>query len=837
MQSDPHLLGNPSSSNGRSRHSVAANVGAEGPTIREIDTMLAALTEQRRLLASNERLIQLELLRRFLSRSKLAKERQLRELMQTINCINNDLAAVDAELSEFSTSPSTLSVSQHSVKDLSQTFSSIIDSQNVPSTPITTNPAIQRASASITTASSVCSSPIPSQQLPSLTTPAWGVNVVQAPLTGDVSAFIGASSRKRVHSEMDESEPLLTPPPLVEIVSDPHPHRLKQSLPDPMQRLLRSRMTRVDAHFDNLLDNYCEWRRTAQIPILHGSIPMTTNIQIPTSLSSFTPASLQSKPFISSNLISTDEPLLRGVEPFSASCKTFAESLSCISRVSSYKTLARINYADKLVSGTGSGAIAGAGSSGNGSGGPSSIVSAIEFDRDDEFFATAGVTRKVKIYEFESVVKDWTAEFGGGGNGDAHTARRKGFVTKPASGPVFVTDSLRDDPWNKSSNEANGYAQKSTDGSDNEDEDDDLMDAIPRYPILEMNGRSKISCLSWNSHYKSHLAASDYEGIVTLWDSTSGRAIQEFEEHEKRVWSVDFNTSDPLLLASGSDDCKVKIWSANQRGSVQTIESKANICSVKWNPVSDRHIAFGSADHHIHYYDLRNAASPLYILEGHKKAVSYVKFISNNEIVSASTDSTLKLWSLGASSGDATSKTMYDEVPTTLLGPITSPSVFGPLSTFIERNLTENIMQSDIFRKSAASVLSLPKTPTKHSGIMETDTPFLHGSYHLPDERPRNIRSFSGHVNEKNFVGLSVNCSGDFIACGSENNSVYTYSKNLVNPLIVHRFGNALDTVTGLEVADADPYHFVSSVCWKKKDPDVLMAANSVGGVKVMKMV
>ncbi|KAJ3232451.1 coatomer subunit alpha [Chytriomyces hyalinus] len=819
MQSDPHLLGNPSSSNGRNRHSGAAHVGAEGPTIREIDTMLAALTEQRRLLASNERLIQLELLRRFLSRSKLAKERQLRELMQTINSINSDLAAVDAELSEFSTSPSTLSVSQHLVKDLSQTFSSVIDSQNVPSTPITTNPAIQRASASITTAS----------------------------------------------SEMDESEPHVTPPPLIEIASDPHPHRLKQSLPDPMQRLLRSRMTRVDAHFDNLLENYCEWRRTAQIPILHGSIPMTTNIQIPTSLSSFTPASLQSsfttaslhsKPSISNNLISTDEPLLRGVEPFSASCKTFAESLSCISRVSSYKTLARINYADKLVSGTGSGGIAGGGSSGNGSGGPSSIVSAIEFDRDDEFFATAGVTRKVKIYEFESVVKDWTAEFGGGGNGDSHAARRKGFVTKPASGPVFVTDSLRDDPWNKSSTGANGYAQKSTDGSDNEDEDDDVVDTIPRYPILEMNGRSKISCLSWNSHFKSHLAASDYEGIVTLWDSTSGRAIQEFEEHEKRVWSVDFNTSDPLLLASGSDDCKVKIWSANQRGSVQTIESKANICSVKWNPVSERHIAFGSADHHIHYYDLRNAASPLYILEGHKKAVSYVKFISSNEIVSASTDSTLKLWSLGISSGDATSKTMYDEVPTTLLGPITSPFVFGPLSTFIERNLTENILQSDIFRKSvapgfqkldlfnrvilftrAASVLSLPKTPTKHSGLMETDTPFLHGSYHLPDERPRNIRSFSGHVNEKNFVGLSVNCSGDFIACGSENNSVYTYSKNLVNPLIVHRFGNALDTVTGLEVADADPYHFVSSVCWKKKDPDVLMAANSVGGVKVMKMV
>lgn len=29
---------------------------------------------------------------------------------------------------------------------------------------------------------------------------------------------------------------------------------------------------------------------------------------------------------------------------------------------------------------------------------------------------------------------------------------------------------------------------------------------------------------------------------------------------------------------------------------------------------------------------------------GHKKAVSYVKFLSNDELASASTDSTLRLW-------------------------------------------------------------------------------------------------------------------------------------------------------------------------------------------------
>jgi len=52
----------------------------------------------------------------------------------------------------------------------------------------------------------------------------------------------------------------------------------------------------------------------------------------------------------------------------------------------------------------------------------------------------------------------------------------------------------------------------------------------------------------------------------------------------------------------------------------------------------------GSADHHIHYYDLRNISQPLYVFRGHRKTVSYVKFLSSDELASSSTDSTLRLW-------------------------------------------------------------------------------------------------------------------------------------------------------------------------------------------------
>lgn len=302
----------------------------------------------------------------------------------------------------------------------------------------------------------------------------------------------------------------------------------------------------------------------------------------------------------------------------------------------------------------------------------SSIVSSIEFDRDSEHFATAGVTKKIKIFEYSNIIK-----------------------------PVDI-----------------------------------------HYPIREMSCRSKISCLSWNSYIKSQIASSDYEGIVCLWDAYSGQSILQFEEHEKRAWSVDFSRSDPTRLASGSDDTKVKIWSTSQRNSVATIESKANICCVRFNPEISHGIAFGSADHHIHYYDLRNTREPLYIFKGHKKAVSYVKFLNKDEVVSASTDSTLKMWNV---------------------------------STF------------------------------------------------------EHVRTFSGHANEKNFVGLSVN--EEYIACGSENNAVCTYHKALTKPILTYKFGSS-NPVTG-EESDEDSTQFVSSVCWKRNS-NILLAANSQGTIKVL---
>jgi E3 ubiquitin-protein ligase RFWD2 len=165
---------------------------------------------------------------------------------------------------------------------------------------------------------------------------------------------------------------------------------------------------------------------------------------------------------------------------------------------------------------------------------------------------------------------------------------------------------------------------------------------------------------------------------------------------------------------------------------------------VQFKPDSKFHVLFGTADHSIHYYDLRNPKEAVSLFKGHKKAVSYVKFSSENEFVSASTDSHLKMWNLNGG---------------------------------------------------------------------------------------QCVRNFTGHVNEKNFVGLESH--NGYIVTGSENNTVYLYSSNLSKPLLTYKFDDG--TPSNNPKKDENMNDFVSAVCWSNQN--YLLAANSQGIVKVLEVI
>ncbi|KAA0200276.1 hypothetical protein HAZT_HAZT000769 [Hyalella azteca] len=337
----------------------------------------------------------------------------------------------------------------------------------------------------------------------------------------------------------------------------------------------------------------------------------------------------------------------------------FGDCVSKFSKFSCLRTLATIDYAgDKFPA-------------------SSNIASSIEFDKDGEFFAVAGLTKKIRVFDYRNVIGDVV---------DIH------------------------------------------------------------YPCSEMVCDSKISCVSWSSYLKNKLASSDYDGDVTIWDAFTTQKQHVYKEHQKRCWSVDFNKMDTKLMASGSDDACVKLWHLDSERSLTSLEAKANVCCVQFNPESRYHLAFGSADHCVHYYDLRKMKEPLRLFKGHKKAVSYVKFISSNEIVSASTDSQLKVWNV---------------------------------------------------------------------------------------DKPNCVQSLQGHINDKNFVGLATD--GEYVACGSENNSLYVYYKDLPKKMISFRFDQRRFVVDP-EAREEDSTDFVSAVCWRKGS-NVLVAGNSQGIIKVLQMV
>ena len=85
---------------------------------------------------------------------------------------------------------------------------------------------------------------------------------------------------------------------------------------------------------------------------------------------------------------------------------------------------------------------------------------------------------------------------------------------------------------------------------------DNQNEERPRITRAQIKVKSKISCLSFSRKHVSHIAASDYEGVVTIWDAETSQSILKFEEHDKRgvgrlVLSM---RGQHAFGASGSDD-------------------------------------------------------------------------------------------------------------------------------------------------------------------------------------------------------------------------------------------------------------------------------------------
>ena len=192
-----------------------------------------------------------------------------------------------------------------------------------------------------------------------------------------------------------------------------------------------------------------------------------------------------------------------------------------------------------------------------------------------------------------------------------------------------------------------------------------------------------------------------------------------------------------------------------------------------------------------------------------------MQFLSNTELSSASTDSTLRLWDV------------KDNLPVSYSSTLRS----CPFFHFLLKSLINFTCNSFV-----TLLLSLSFCFIR----------FLFSWFHLQ------LCTYRGHTNERNFVGLTVN--SDYIACGSETNEVFVYHKvrepricnNFFLNIKIHLNANvrlqaiskpmACHKFSSLDPNDNDEdggSHFISAVCWKSDSPTML-AANSGGTIKVL---
>ncbi|KAL0358967.1 UNVERIFIED_CONTAM: WD repeat-containing protein RUP2 [Sesamum angustifolium] len=140
---------------------------------------------------------------------------------------------------------------------------------------------------------------------------------------------------------------------------------------------------------------------------------------------------------------------------------------------------------------------------------------------------------------------------------------------------------------------------------------------------------AKLSSLKWKPGSGSRFIGSgDYDGVVMEYDLEKRVPVFERDEHGgRRVWSMDYSNWNPTL---GGPDRMTAPCNA--------------VCSVEFNPFGGFLVTVGCADRKIYGYDVRRMVDPVFILDGHRKAVTYTRFLDQQKIVSSSTDGCLKMW-------------------------------------------------------------------------------------------------------------------------------------------------------------------------------------------------
>ncbi|KAK9669467.1 hypothetical protein RND81_13G132400 [Saponaria officinalis] len=123
-------------------------------------------------------------------------------------------------------------------------------------------------------------------------------------------------------------------------------------------------------------------------------------------------------------------------------------------------------------------------------------------------------------------------------------------------------------------------------------------------------------CTDWNQSGTS-LSTGLSDGSVSVSSLTDSQLIedQQWKAHDFEVWAASFDTHQPSVVYTGSDDCKFRGWDLRDGPSMPVfLNSRAHtmgICCIVKNPNDPYTLLTGSYDEHLRVWDVRSISKPV----------------------------------------------------------------------------------------------------------------------------------------------------------------------------------------------------------------------------------
>jgi WD40 repeat protein len=154
------------------------------------------------------------------------------------------------------------------------------------------------------------------------------------------------------------------------------------------------------------------------------------------------------------------------------------------------------------------------------------------------------------------------------------------------------------------------------------------------------------SCCQYSFINENGLYTATSGSIAYIWNLTdSNKLIRTYNEHTGLIFSLAMTAKN--ILATGSADKKIKIWSLYLNNSLFTLNGHtAGIYSLAFT--GDSTLISGSDDFSIKIWNITNGQC-LKTLTGHTNYVRSLLIISNELFVSGSADLTVKIWNVNSS--------------------------------------------------------------------------------------------------------------------------------------------------------------------------------------------